>query len=69
MDTAQNVFRKEYRELDAEEKLAMKNIKDLAASMYDELENSSKLSNPRCLALAKTKLEESVMWAIKGITN
>ena len=67
-----NVFRPVYRELSHEEKVSIEDIKDKAQSLYDifELANKSNEENSgREIALAKTKLEESVMSAVKGITK
>ena len=63
-------FRPVYRQLQAEESDAVASIKDKAADMWDALNAASTLPNinARCLALARTKLEEAVMWATKAIT-
>jgi hypothetical protein len=61
-----NVFRKEYRELTEEEKNLMGEVKDKAQSLYDSIQ---KIADSREKSLAKTHLEESVMWAVKKITG
>lgn len=61
-----NVFRPVYRELDEEEKLFMSNIKDKAFELYKLIDT---IPASREVSLAKTKLEESVMWAVKRITQ
>ena len=61
-----NVFRPIYRELDEEEKLFMSNIKDKAFELYKLIDT---IPPSREVSLAKTKLEESVMWAVKRITQ
>lgn len=64
-----NVFRKEYKELTESQIKLSNDIKDTAQKLYD-LYGSAESSGTagREVALAKTKLEESVMWAIKGVT-
>ena len=61
-----NVMRHEYRVLTEEEKKAMKDIKD--SGMYF-IEYIDKLPPKREYSLAKTKIEEAVMWAVKGLTS
>lgn len=61
-----DVFRKQYRELSSLEKDTLAMIKDRAESLYDSLEV---LGQGREISLAKTKLEECVMWAVKHITK
>ena len=67
-----NVFRSAYRELSDEEKEKMEIIKNKAQELYDLIESVVE-QNPseqaRYISLAKTKLEESIMWAVKGITK
>lgn len=62
-----NTFRPVYRELTANEILAVEAIKDAAV----ELETRIQIATPngRHRALAMTKLEEAVMWAVKGATG
>lgn len=65
-----STFRKEYRQLTATEQESVEQIKD-AAERLDILINiagAEHRSDLRTLALARTKLEECVMWAVKGIT-
>jgi hypothetical protein len=77
-----NVFRNEYRTLNPDESKAVLVIKEVAAVLYDNLGVGDKVpvktpdgevrtvqADPRMLALARTKLEESVMWATKAITG
>ena len=66
----ENIFRPEYRELQDDEKILMQNIKETAhklITMYPQA-HGGRFEN-RELALAGTKLEESIMWAVKGITK
>ncbi len=60
-----NTFRKQYRELSETEKEFLDIIKDKAQELFNLFDERP---NNRELALAKTKLEESVMWAVKGLT-
>jgi hypothetical protein len=64
--TVNNTFRHEYRILSEEEKTQMLRVKDMGLALWqicDEIGNSRELS------LAKTKIEEAVMWAVKHITK
>lgn len=61
-----NVFRPVYRELNEEEKNLIDSIKTKAYELYCFLEV---VPASREVSLAKTKLEESVMWAVKRITQ
>lgn len=62
MDT----FRKEYRPLTSQEKAQMDEVKNRAEGLLELL---SSINGGREIALAKTKLEEAVMWAVKSITG
>ena len=59
-------FRKVYRDLSTEEMELSKNIKEAAETIEIYIE---KLPAGREKVLAMTKLEESVMWAIKALTG
>lgn len=61
-----DVMRMQYRPLTADEQAQMVAVKGNAASLYGFL---GTLGNSRELSLAKTKLEEAVMWATKHITG
>ena len=61
-----DVFRKQYRELSSLEEDTLAMIKDRAESLHDSLEV---LGQGREISLAKTKLEECVMWAVKHLTK
>ena len=60
-----NVMRHEYKILSDEEKKQMQEIKDMGLNFYLFV---NELGNSRELSLAKTKIEEAVMWAVKHIT-
>lgn len=60
-----NTMRHAYRVLSDEEKAAMQKIKDVGLSFHGLLEA---IGHSRELSVAKTKIEEAVMWAVKHIT-
>jgi hypothetical protein len=62
-----DTFRQEYQVLSPEEKLAMRAVKEAGNRTLETLELY--MAPGRELSLAKTKLEEMVMWAVKGITG
>lgn len=61
-----DVMRKNYRELTGVEKRQMEEVKEIATHLYGLLNG---IGDSRELSLAKTKLEECVMWATKHITG
>ena len=62
-----NVMRHEYKVLSDEEKHQMKSIKDHGLAFVEYLDA---IGHPtRELSLAKTKIEEAVMWAVKHVTG
>lgn len=63
--TANNIMRHQYRVLSDTEKAAMQKVKDDGAAFHDYIAN---LGQSRELSIAKTKIEEAVMWAVKHIT-
>jgi hypothetical protein len=64
--TVNNVMRHEYRVLTDAEKAAMSAIKDKGLEFLVLVEA---LGGSRELSLARTKIEEAVMWAVKHITK
>lgn len=64
--TVNNVMRHAYRVLSDDEKAAMQKIKDDALALHEYL---ASLGMSRELSLAKTKIEEAVMWAVKHVTG
>lgn len=64
--TVNNVMRHEYRVLSEDEKTQMQKIKDLGLDFHDYLDT---IGQSREISLAKTKIEETVMWAVKHITK
>ena len=61
-----NVMRHEYRVLSETEKQAMRLVKDVGVEFWKGLDA---MGSSRELSLAKTKIEEAVMWAVKHITG
>jgi len=68
-----DVFRQEYTPLDELQKAHVLAVKVEAQKLYDLFQDSvvegERSERARCIALAKTALEEAVMWAVKGITT
>lgn len=63
--TANNAVRHTYRVLDDAEKAQMVAIKDKGAEFLTLIES---IGGSRKLSLARTKIEEAVMWAVKHVT-
>lgn len=63
--TANNVMRHAYRVLSDDEKAQMQAIKDHGLAFHDLIVG---IGNSREISIAKTKIEEAVMWAVKHIT-
>jgi hypothetical protein len=61
-----NVMRHEYRTLSASEKEQMRQLKDLGLEFFKLCDS---VGTSRELSLAKTKIEEAVMWAVKHVTK
>lgn len=64
--TVNNVMRHAYRVLTDVEKAQMQTIKDRGLEFFTMMDQ---LGQSRELSLAKTKIEEAVMWAVKHITR
>jgi hypothetical protein len=61
-----NVVRHEYRVLGDDEKRQVLTIKDMGLHF---IEYCNAIGQSRELSLAKTKIEEAVMWAVKHVTR
>lgn len=61
-----NVMRHEYRVLTDLEKACMKDFKDKGLAFIEACDH---MGASRELSLAKTKMEEAVMWAVKHLTR
>lgn len=64
--TVNNVMRHGYRVLSDEEKAQMLALKDRGLELWLLI---GSLGESRELSIAKTKAEESVMWAVKHLTR
>lgn len=64
--TLNNVMRHEYKILTMEEKAQMGAIKDAGLAFHTLVDS---LGNSREVSMAKTKIEEAVMWAVKHLTK
>ena len=60
-------FRPEYRALSDDEKANVHNIKVFADGLADMIDGGAPDGREKALAL--TKLEEAVMWAVKAVTG
>jgi len=65
--TVNNTMRHQYRVLTDKEKADMLAIKDHGLAMHQLLEQIAP-DGSREMSIAKTKIEEAVMWAVKHIT-
>lgn len=66
MASEDDVMRSTYRALSQEEKFNMEKVKDMGRAFHDFVNS---LGGSRETSLAKTKIEEAVMWAVKHITG
>ena len=65
-----DIFRKKYRELSEDEKLRLESVKSQAENLWLAFDQAATAgAGNREMALAKTKLEEAIMWATKAITG
>lgn len=64
--TVNNTMRHAYRVLSEAEKANMQAIKDQGLAFHELV---SGIGESRELSIAKTKIEEAVMWAVKHITR
>lgn len=60
-----DIFRKAYRPLNPDESNLLERLKDQATALHQTITEGPR---SREQSLALTKLEEAVMWAVKGIT-
>jgi hypothetical protein len=64
--TVNNTMRHQYRVLTEVEKEYMTNIKDIGQNFLAAIDAMVPVG--REASIAKTKVEEAVMWAVKGLT-
>jgi hypothetical protein len=65
--TVNNAMRHQYRILTDAEKRAMVQLKDMGLSFLAQIDEC--VPQGRENSLAKTKIEEAVMWAVRGLTG
>ena len=65
--TKNNDMRHQYRVLTDDEKASMVHLKDLGVAFINAIRDC--VPEGREASLAKTKIEEAVMWAVKGLTQ
>lgn len=64
--TVNNTMRHAYRVLNDAEKANMQAVKDQGLAFHAFVDS---LGNSREISIARTKIEEAVMWAVKHITR
>ena len=78
-----SIFRPKYRKLDDDELERMNNVKAQAQELWDSIDDAMNhrfgvpedtrepvpMAACREHSIARTKLEEAVMWAVKGLTG
>ncbi len=64
-----NIFRPEYKELSEADKKHIDDVKNKASELFHLFPKDGLRGINREVAVAITKLEESVMWAVKGMTK
>ena len=73
MSKLADTFRREYTPLDDEQKEQMTQIKEEADALLGLFNNAvpmdERSERSRCMAVARTNLEQAVMWAVKGVTT
>ncbi len=65
--TVNNDVRHQYRVLSDEEKAAMVHLKDVGLSFLEDIDVY--VPRGREADIAKTRVEEAVMWAVRGLTR
>jgi len=66
MSEENNVMRQQYKKLTEDDQNKMLNVKKLGREFYKYIDS---LEPSRENSIAKTKIEEAVMWAVKAITS
>lgn len=65
-----DIFRKTYVALTGTQEEVIERIKDKAADLYAAIDDTDTIKpDGRCQSLAKTNLEQAVMWAVKSVTE
>ena len=72
-DQKSDTFRKVYAPLSDTQKAQVEAIKNQAADLLAEMNlavpMTERSERSRCMAIARTNLEQAVMWAVKGVTT
>ena len=61
-----NIMRRDYKTLSEVKQMQVKGIKDICQSFWDACDS---IGTSRELSIAKERIEEAAMWAVKGITG
>ena len=64
----QDPFRSVYRQLNDDQKQLINDAKDQAYELMEIIIKAEKQYDVRAIRLAKTKLEETIMWLTRGIS-
>lgn len=64
----EDVFIRNYSPLNEDQKRDMDWIKHKAEELLNAI-NAPNYADSRKIAIARTNLEQAVMWAVKGVTN
>lgn len=68
-----DTFRIEYTPLTEDQKIQMKELKEKARELLNlfnaAVPTDERSERSRCMAVARTNLETTVMWAVKAVTT
>lgn len=68
-----DTFRKVYTPLTDEQKAQMDKVKDQAEILLglfnEDVPPEERSERSRCMSVARTNLEQTIMWAVKAITS
>lgn len=64
-----NDLRGRYRELNAAEKQSVDEIRTIGEHLLAAIDRAQGEGNIREMSLARTNIEQGVMWAVKGMTK
>lgn len=65
----EDVFRQVYSPVTQETSEYILKVKEKAQELYDLIQDAMTPNNGREISVAKTELETSIMWAVKGLTK
>ncbi len=69
MSDRPDTFRKSYNPLDKMQQALIADIKDAASELFEQFNRTDNEYDARCAHISKSRLEEAVMWAVKGVSN